>query len=238
MKLITQFPIAYDSPDHIHPWGTAADNHTNTPLIEAVEKHFDGRKISFMDVGCSGGQFAVDFSKRGHRSVGLEGSDYSVIHRRANWPEYHNKVLFTCDASKPYEVQDDDGNRIIFDCISSWECIEHIHPDGLDQFFLNVANHMNDKSIFFGSICLNADDVHSGGVQLHQALLSMEQWTYEILPKYFKSVPNVPPMPPVNGVDQSLGFYYMFDVEKENVRWGGPVLSPTVGSIYFSAMLK
>lgn len=50
MKIITQHPVAIDSPDHIMPWGTATDNHTCHPLIEAVERHFNGRKIKFMDI--------------------------------------------------------------------------------------------------------------------------------------------------------------------------------------------
>ena len=60
MKVITDYPVAYESKDHTEPWGTKGDNNTSLPYIEEIEKHFEGRKINFLDIGCSGGQ---------HRSV-------------------------------------------------------------------------------------------------------------------------------------------------------------------------
>jgi cyclopropane fatty-acyl-phospholipid synthase-like methyltransferase len=223
MKVITQFPVAVNSPDHIYPWGTANDNHTCLPLINAIENHFGGQKIKFMDIGCSGGQFAVDFFEKGHASVGLEGSNYSVIHSRANWTKYHNSVLFTCDASKEYTVVDDNSEKVLFDCISSWECIEHIHPDALDQFFKNVANHMHEKSIFIGSIAMNGD-YH--GVELHQSLFSREKWTKEILTKYFRGV-----------IDPN--FSYLFNYATENVRWNPECIGmKNPYGLFFTAMLK
>lgn len=191
MKVITEKPVAIDSPDHLFPWGTAADNHTNLGFIQEVEKWFNNEKISFIDIGCSGGQLAVDFNNRGHKSIGIEGSDYSVVNKRANWPAFHNKVLFTCDASAPYQVVEDDGvTPVKFDCVSSWECIEHIHPDQLDQFFTNISNHMHENSIFVGSISLVSDKHTCGGrskepVELHQSLFPENTWVNEILAKHF-----------------------------------------------------
>jgi 2-polyprenyl-3-methyl-5-hydroxy-6-metoxy-1,4-benzoquinol methylase len=190
MKVITNNPIAIDSPDHLYPWGTKNDNHTNNDFILEIENYFNNKIISFIDIGCAGGQFAVDFHKRGHTSIGIEGSDYSVKNNRANWPEYHNKVLFTCDAAQPYTIIDDNGNQIKFDCVSSWEVIEHIPESQLNQFFTNIRNHMHDDSIFVGSISL-VDDIHNGSgefdkeINLHQSVFSKSKWIDEILPKYF-----------------------------------------------------
>jgi SAM-dependent methyltransferase len=100
ISLITNYPIAYDSPDHIFPWGTMRDNSSSSDFIEEMEKHFSKQPIKMMDLGCSGGQLVVDFHNRGHLAVGLEGSDYSVKIQRANWPEWYNKILFTCDLTK------------------------------------------------------------------------------------------------------------------------------------------
>lgn len=190
MKVITDHPVAENSPDHLFPWGTSNDNSTSIGFIEEVEGYFLNEKISFLDIGCSGGQLVVDFFNRGHLSVGIEGSDFSVVNSRANWPEYHNKCLFTCDASEPYTIVDDDGECIKFDCISSWEVIEHIHPDCLDTFFLNISNHMHEKSIFVGAISLVSDCHTCGGrsetpVELHQSLFPKEEWIDNILSKYF-----------------------------------------------------
>jgi cyclopropane fatty-acyl-phospholipid synthase-like methyltransferase len=190
MKVITNHPIAINSPDYLYPWGTMRDNSTNLNFINEVESYFQNKRLSILDIGCSGGQMSVDFHNRGHVSVGIEGSDYSVIHSRANWPEYHNKVLFTCDAEKPYTITDDNNKKIIFDCITSWECIEHISPDSHDQFFTNVVNHMHSDSIFVGSISTMYDNISvtnemGNPVELHQSVFSKETWIDKILPKYF-----------------------------------------------------
>lgn len=198
MKIKTNFPVAVDSLDHLYPWGTKYDNHSSPPLITEIENYFkraghpsQGKKISFLDIGCSGGQFAVDFHNRGHIAVGLEGSDYSVKNKRANWPAHYNNVLFTCDATKPYEILNSNGEKVMFDCISAWEVIEHIHPDCLDQFFLNISNHMKPTSIFLGSVSL-VNDFHDGRgefgkkVDLHRAVYTKEKWYNEILNKYFE----------------------------------------------------
>lgn len=190
MKIITNNPIAVDSLDHLYPWGTRYDNHTNIEFIKEIENHFDNKKISFLDIGCAGGQFAVDFHNRGHVSVGIEGSDYSAKAGRANWPEFHNRLLFTCDAAKPYTIVDDTDNSIKFDCISSWEVIEHIEYSELNQFFINITNHMHENSIFVGSIAL-VDDLHDGKgdfgqeVNLHQSVLTKTKWIDDILPIHF-----------------------------------------------------
>jgi SAM-dependent methyltransferase len=152
MKVITDFPVAYDSPDHIYPWGTARDNTTDIGFIEEIESFFSGRKIKVLDIGCSGGQLVIDFLKRGHDSIGIEGSDYSVKTNRANWPEYYNKNLFTCDATKKYEIVDQDNNTVKFDLITAWEVIEHIKEDDLELFFGNIIKHMKSDSIFCASI--------------------------------------------------------------------------------------
>ena len=183
LKLQTEFPIAYESPDHLMPWGTMRDNSTNPAFIQEVQDFFksnyDLDKIKFMDLGCSGGQLAVDFYKNGNVAVGLEGSDYSVKHQRANWPEYHNKMLFTCDVAKPYTVSMDDAQ---YECnmVTAWEVIEHIHPDNLNMFFTNISNHLENNGVFVGSISTNVEIIE--GHVLHQSVFSEADW-YERFPE-------------------------------------------------------
>lgn len=188
-KIITDHPVAADSPDHQFPWGTKRDNTTDLGFIAEVEQFF-GRTIRTLDIGCSGGQLTIDFNKRGHAAIGIEGSDYSVKHARANWPKWHNVCLYTCDASKPFKIVYDDDSPIIFDLITAWEVVEHIHPDGLDQFFTNITNHMSPESIFTASIA-PIPDVIEGHV-LHQSVFDEKTWMEEILPKYFKKVGKLP----------------------------------------------
>jgi len=181
--LKTDHPIAYDSPDHLMPWGTMRDNTTNANFIEEIHEFFklnyDLDNFNFLDLGCSGGQLAVDFYKQGNLSVGLEGSDYSVKHQRANWPEYHNKILFTCDVTKPYSLYNE-GKKIEFDIITAWEVVEHIHPDDLSDFFKYINDNLKPGGIFLASVSTIEDVIE--GFKLHQTIFSEVEW-YQKLPK-------------------------------------------------------
>jgi cyclopropane fatty-acyl-phospholipid synthase-like methyltransferase len=112
--------------------------------------------------------------------VGLEGSDYSLNTARANWPAYHQKVLFTCDLTQPFAVKEDDAPRQ-FDCITAWEVIEHIAREDLPMFFGNIRRHLKPDGIFCGSISLIPSWVN--GVNLHQSVFPRETWEQELLPK-------------------------------------------------------
>jgi len=79
---------------------------------------------------------------------------------------------------------------VSFELITSWEVIEHIHPDDLDAFWQNITKHMHKDSIFCGSISL-VPDVIEGHV-LHQSVFSKEVWFEEILPKYFSKIQDMP----------------------------------------------
>ena len=179
MKVITDYPVAYESKDHTEPWGTKGDNNTSLPYIEEIEKHFGGKKINFLDIGCSGGQLVVDLHNRGHKSIGIEGSDYSAKAGRAGWAEYYQDILWTADAAKPYRIEED-GEQVKFDFINSWEVIEHIPPDELEQFFQNILDHLKEDGIFVGSISIDFDDIY------HVSNFEVDTWVYEILPKQFK----------------------------------------------------
>jgi cyclopropane fatty-acyl-phospholipid synthase-like methyltransferase len=184
MKVITEYPVAYDSPDHLYPWGTARDNTTDHGFIAEVEEYFGHKPLRILDIGCSGGQLVVDLNARGHQAVGIEGSDYSIKNSRANWPSYHNQCLFTCDATKPYSVVDDSGAQVKFDLVTAWEVVEHIKPSDLDAFFGNIINHMHSESIFCASIAPIPDV--QGGYTLHQSVYDADTWKKSILNKYFQ----------------------------------------------------
>lgn len=179
-RVETEFPIAFDSPDHLMPWGTKRDNHSSTSFITEVISYLGlDRKIKFMDLGCSGGGLVKEWLRYTKHSVGLEGSDYSLKHERAEWPTLYNKSLFTCDISRPYKVYYNDDN---YKCnlISAWEVIEHIDPTRLDVFFKNIWDHLEDGGIFVGSGATESDMPE--GVELHLSAFPKEKWINELIP--------------------------------------------------------
>jgi 2-polyprenyl-3-methyl-5-hydroxy-6-metoxy-1,4-benzoquinol methylase len=182
IKIQTNYPVAIDSPDHITPHGTAHDNSTDINFINEVSEWFKNEKINFLDLGCSGGQLVVDFHNRGNFSVGLEGSDYSLLHGRANWPEYGNKILFTCDITKPYKViYGEDENQILFDVITAWEVVEHIKYEDLNSLFKNINDSLKDGGIFLASVAMHPDG------DLHQTVKTKDEWILEIFPEVLKN---------------------------------------------------
>ena len=186
ITLKTDHPIAFDSPDHITPWGTMRDNTTNLEFIDEIHEFFklnnEVDNFNFLDLGCSGGQLVVDFHKRGNLSVGLEGSDYSVKHQRANWPEYHNKILFTCDVTKPYTIYNND-EKVEFDLITAWEVVEHIHPKDLSNFFSYINDNLKTGGSFLASISTVGDNAL--GIDLHQSVFTEAEW-YKNFPQVLK----------------------------------------------------
>lgn len=181
----TKYPVAFDSPDHTHPWGTMRDNFSSGFFIQEMNEHF-GRHISVLDIGCSGGLLIRHFHDGGNMAVGIEGSDYSAIHQRAEWPDLYNNNLFTCDASRDYQIKFEDTKEVVkFDLITSWDVIEHIHPDRLDTFFKNAKKHLSDDGIFVGSISTVSEE--SSGTQLHLSQYPESHWRSEILSWHFDS---------------------------------------------------
>ena len=154
------------------------DNSTSAEFIAELESYFFNQPIKTMDLGCSGGQLTIDFHNRGHIAVGLEGSDYSVKHQRANWPEWHNKILFTCDVTEEYQVNIN-NEPAKFDLITAWEVVEHIHPNDLQMFFNQIAKHLAPNGIFVASVSTKSDVID--GVVLHQSVFGENEWISTIL---------------------------------------------------------
>lgn len=173
IEIISNNRLAYDSPDHIEPHGTKNDNYTNLDLIKELESEFGHGGIKLLDVGCSGGQFVIDVYNNGNIAVGIEGSDYSLNNKRANWKDYSNKLLFTCDATKPYEILNN-GERLYFNVITAWEVIEHIKYEDLPLFFQYIEDNLEPGGIFIGSVSTHEDV--KNGVRLHQSVFTKEEW--------------------------------------------------------------
>lgn len=165
-------PIALDSPDHLHPWGTRRDNSRNPRFITKLERLFGNRQFSVLDLGCSGGGFVRDCFESGNVAVGLEGSDYSKKTGRAEWKTIPSN-LFTCDITKPFQLYMD-RKEAKFDIITMWEVIEHIKEEDLPQLFENIRQHMKLSSLVIISTTSKSDVID--GAELHQCRHGKDWW--------------------------------------------------------------
>jgi 2-polyprenyl-3-methyl-5-hydroxy-6-metoxy-1,4-benzoquinol methylase len=175
MNVITDFPIAYESFDHIEPKGTANDNTRGVAFVQRVEEIADGRKIHFADLGCSGGGLVKDFLDRGHNAVGIEGSDYSQKNKRAEWATIPNN-LFTADITKPFFIVEE-GITGLCDMITAWDVLEHIAEVDLGVLITNIRNNLKTNGLFVATIATFEDHPH-------HVTLKEKDWWLNIFKKY------------------------------------------------------
>jgi predicted TPR repeat methyltransferase len=175
MKVLTDFPVAYESYDHIEPKGTAADNTHGMTFVDQVEHISQGRKINFADLGCAGGGLVKDFVDRGHTAVGIEGSDYSQKLKRAEWTTIPDN-LFTADITKPFFIVDE-ANVGICDIITAWDVLEHIHEVDLGVLITNIRNNLKTNGLFVATIATFEDHPH-------HITLKEKDWWLELFKKY------------------------------------------------------
>ena len=185
LRVETKFPVAYESPDHISPSGTKENNSTNKKFVlrmnQIVCRDFPGQDRFFLDLGCSGGQLVADFRDMNWVAVGLEGSDYSLKRRRANWATLANTHLFTCDVTKPYRITQN-GKPVKFHLITAWEVLEHIATPDLDALFHQIIANLHEGGYFFASTTCTPDVVN--GIELHQTQMTYDEWRRFIGEKY------------------------------------------------------
>lgn len=173
----TKYPVAFEAPDHIAPKGTAENNSTNKYFVlhmdAKLHREFKQDNLCFMDLGCSGGQLVADFMKLRWKSLGLEGSDFSLKHCRANWATLANTNLFTADITKPFQIRIDNQSAK-FHLITAWEVMEHIATADLGQVFRNIIEHLEPGGYFIAST-MESSDIHEG-LELHQTRWSNTKW--------------------------------------------------------------
>src|SRR5580698_6276479 len=148
LKLIlkAEREVAFDSPDHLMPWGTRLNNSTNLRFLTKICNLFPLEVVpKILDMGCAGGLFVKDCLDAGCLAMGVEGSDYSRRFRRAEWrsiPEF----LFTCDITRDFQIESERPGKpaepVQFDVVTSWEVMEHIAETDLPRLFANVKRHL------------------------------------------------------------------------------------------------
>jgi 2-polyprenyl-3-methyl-5-hydroxy-6-metoxy-1,4-benzoquinol methylase len=190
-SVLTDYPIAADSLDHLHPLGTMQDNHTSPEFIADVQRHF-GSRLSLLDLGCAGGQLVRDVLALGFPAVGIEGSDWSEKHGRPHWPELGGRNLFTADITKHFTVIDPNVGRFArqFRIITLWDVLEHIAEEDLPAVFENVLRHLEwPVGLFIGTIS-TAPSPHDG-VDLHVTRRNEAWWRNRLADAGFVPVEGV-----------------------------------------------
>jgi SAM-dependent methyltransferase len=180
MKLILEAEksVAFDSPDHLMPHGTAQDNSKNRFFNCKLNLLYGSRRLRILDIGCSGGGFVKSCLSDGHDAVGIEGSDYSLRHKRAEWRTIPEN-LFTCDATAFFRFKTANGSGSTdqtaqFDVVTAWEFVEHIAKAQLPAVVANVDRHLARNGLWIMSLNTKEDVVN--GVRLHQTVESRDWW--------------------------------------------------------------
>jgi SAM-dependent methyltransferase len=150
-------------------------------LTRRIEREIPGVRHGLLDLGCSGGQLVRDFRDMGWLAVGLEGSDYSLKHKRANWPDLAGRNLFTCDITKPFRIIAD-GKIADFHLVTLWEVLEHIATNDLPALFDNILLHLRPGGYLIASTT-STPDVHEG-IDLHQTKWTNDEWRRMIASTY------------------------------------------------------
>lgn len=177
-QLFTQHPIALESPDHLFPRGTANDDTHRVEFVLACERVIGKPLLVMMDLGCAGGGLVEDFLRRGHIAYGVEGSDYSLLRKRAAWGKFPEN-LGLADVTKPFRLMDDTGKIVWCDVISAWEFLEHIAEEDLPQVFNNVLAHLAPEGIFVGSVSCERDELD--GHVWHQTVRPKDWWVEQFV---------------------------------------------------------
>lgn len=175
MNLLTDFPIAYESFDHIEPKGTMHDNTHHKLFVDRVNEISSGNKIKFADLGCSGGGLVKDFLDDGHDAIGIEGSDYSQRNKRAEWATIPDN-LFTADITKPFFIVTDNSTGQC-DIITAWDVLEHIHEIDLGVLITNIRNNLKTNGLFVASVATFEDHPH-------HVTLKEKDWWLNLFKKY------------------------------------------------------
>ncbi|MEN9846481.1 MAG: hypothetical protein RIS36_1628 [Pseudomonadota bacterium] len=178
IRMKAEKPVAFDSPDHIQPWGTANDNSTNPRFNEKLFWWLPKAHVSLLDIGCSGGGFVKSMLEAGCVAAGVEGSDYSKKTKRAEWATIPGN-LFTADATAPFELtlHDEATNRadpLKFSVVTAWEFIEHIAEPDLEKVMRNIDKHLGPNGVVIMSVSPNEEYIN--GVKLHQTVADKPWW--------------------------------------------------------------
>ena len=181
IKCATDHPHPLESPDYLNPAGSIQDNNTHQYFIYELDTFFKGMPYRLMDIGCAGGQFAVDIWHKGapFLGVGIEGGHIlgemseefeekktgtgtiTQATGAENWARYKDKCLFHADVSKPFDIQSTtDDELVLFNAVTAFEFFEHPLPEEIPGIIENIKKHLIPGGCVWGTINLSEGEHH------------------------------------------------------------------------------
>lgn len=186
-EVVSDFKVAYESPDHVVPRGTKNDNSIYFGFNEKLYAFMKGNSpMRVLDMGCAGGGFVESLVEDGHDAIGIEGSDYSLLHKRAAWRVIPGR-LFTCDISKPFTIKKN-GSQMKFDVVTAWELMEHFRTEDLDAVFNNIRENLSDDGYFMCSVATFEDFDEATNTHYHQTVQPRHWWVERFEKAGFEAV--------------------------------------------------
>lgn len=164
----TEKPVALESLDHTQPLGAANDNTWKKAFNRKLWQIQPEPRV--LDLGCSGGGFVRSILEDGGFAIGIEGSDFSFRHKRAEWGVIPNH-LFTADCTEPFRISNCQPDPVRFNVVTGWEFFEHIATDKIPAVLQNVKDHAQPGALFMGSI--------SQQIEPHHQTVQSKQWWIE-----------------------------------------------------------
>ena len=155
----TDKPIAVDSLDHTQPLGSRIDNSSSLAFNKKLYELIPASEVRLLDLGCSGGGFVRSILEDGGFAIGIDGSDYSLKRKRAEWGTIPSH-LFTADVTAPFTLRNCAPDPVKFNVITGWEFWEHIPENKIADVVENIVRHADPDAIFVGSISSNVEPHH------------------------------------------------------------------------------
>lgn len=147
-------------------WG--GESHRNRQFNQHIYKLITNHPIKILDIGCGGGGFIEDCVNDGHCAIGLDGNKFYKDLSLQSWQIIKNN-LFTCDIGQDFTILEDD-KIIQFDIITTFEFLEHIHPEDINTVMSNIKKHSKYGTYLLYTASSRPD-------RGHLTIKSKEEWT-------------------------------------------------------------
>lgn len=142
-------------PGYQHGDGLTSEGHVAHEAIKHDMRAFADDLVKmypnakkFLDVGSGAAYLSERIRELGENylAVSLDGNKETP-----NLPSIDNDNHFVIRTDIDYNLVDENGNKILFDIITSFEHFEHIQPETFDKFIENIKNHMHSDSVLYAS---------------------------------------------------------------------------------------
>jgi len=171
--VFTDFPFASnDQFGAPNDWATKenvllnSSSEKNLEYVKSVYNIIKYKPLSLLDLGCGPGSFIEPFIEDGNIVLGLDGFYVNRKYGVGPWGKYPNN-FFNCDIGQPFKICYDKYGRINncspsyqFDIITTFEFMEHLYYNQLEQVFANINIHLKKNGIIIAGISFNQQSGH------------------------------------------------------------------------------